>query len=172
MAILHESNSMMVTNPESNMNNGLYVTPVLELLQRGVLLGLGTDGMSNALIAQARAAYLVQRDTHRDPRVAFGEACDMLLKNNRAICDRLFKEHRGHLIAGKLADVAVLDYTPFTPFPRPTRSTGHLLFGLVHAPVRHTVCRGRVVVENGEFPHLDEAALCALEPREQMWARI
>lgn len=173
MAILHQGNSMMVTNPESNMNNGLHVTPVLGLLQKGVLLGLGTDGMSNALIAQARAAYLVQRDTHRDPRVAFVEACDMLLKNNRTICSRLFKEHRGHLIAGKQADVAVFDYAPCTPF-RADTFLGHLLFGLAHAPVRHTVCRGRVVVEDGRLPHLDEAALCAkaAEHARKMWARF
>jgi len=173
MAILHQSNSMMVTNPESNMNNGLFVTPVLSLLQKGVLLGLGTDGMSNALLAQARAAYLVQRDTHRDPRVAFVEACDMLLKNNRAICNRLFKEHRGHLVAGQQADVAVFDYAPCTPF-RADTFLGHLLFGLVHAPVRHTVCRGRVVVEDGRLPHLDEAALCAkaAEHARKMWARF
>lgn len=173
MAILHQSNSMMVTNPESNMNNGLAVTPVLELLKRGILLGLGTDGMSNAMIAQARALYLLQRDTKRDPRVAFAEACDMLLKNNRAVCDRLFREHRGVLAPGRLADVAVFDYTPFTPFGADT-FYGHLLFGLAHAPVRHTVCRGRVVIENGEFPHLDERAIRAkgIERAQKLWARI
>ena len=173
LAILHQTNSMLVTNPESNMNNGLAVTPVLDVLKRGILLGLGTDGMANALIAQARAAYLVQRDTHRDPRVAFVEACDMLLKNNRTICDRLFREHRGELAPGKLADVAVLDYTPFTPF-EPGTFPGHLLFGLVHAPVRHTVARGRVVVRDGVLPHLDETGLRmkAVEHAHKLWARI
>ena len=173
LAQLHESNSMMVTNPESNMNNGLAVTPVLNILKRGILLGLGTDGMSNALIAQARACYLLQRDTHRDPRVAFGEACAMLLKNNRAICDRLFQEQRGVLAPGKLADVVVMDYTPFTPFSA-DNFYGHLLFGLVNAPVRHTVSRGRVIVENGEFPHLDERTIRAraLEHAKRLWKRF
>ncbi len=173
LAQLHESNSMMVTNPESNMNNGLAVTPVLNILQRGILLGLGTDGMSNALIAQARACYLLQRDTHRDPRVAFGEACDMLLKNNRTICDRLFQEQRGVLAPGKLADVVVMDYTPFTPFSA-DNFYGHLLFGLVNAPVRHTVSRGRVIVKNGVLPHLDERAIRikALEHAKNLWKRF
>lgn len=97
----------------------------------------------------------------------------MLLKNNRTICSRLFKEHRGHLIAGKQADVAVFDYAPCTPF-RADTFLGHLLFGLAHAPVRHTVCRGRVVVEDGRLPHLDEAALCAkaAEHARKLWARF
>ncbi len=173
LAILHGTGSMMVTNPESNMNNGLLVTPVLDLVSRGVLLGLGTDGMSNAMIAQARAAYLLQRDTHRDPRVAFAEACALLLKNNRAVCDRLFKDPRGALAPGQLADVAVFDYTPITPFEKGT-FLGHLLFGLVNAPVRHTVARGRVVVENGALPHLDEKGIRAraVEHARKLWARI
>ena len=97
----------------------------------------------------------------------------MLLNNNRAICDRLFQEHRGVLAPGKLADVIVLDYTPFTPF-HPGNFYGHLLFGLVSAPVRHTVCRGKVVVENGAFPHLDEPAIRAraLEHAKKLWERF
>lgn len=173
IATLHASGSMMVTNPESNMNNGLCVTPVLDLLARGVLLGLGTDGMSNALIAQARAAYLVQRDTARDPRVGFGEAVGMLLKNNRTMCNRLFREHRGVLEPGALADVAVFDYTPFTPFDASTFG-GHLLFGLVNAPVLHTIARGRVIVEDGELPHVDErgARARAVDLARALWKRI
>ncbi len=173
LAILHETDSMLVTNPESNMNNGLAVSPVLAALKRGITVGLGTDGMSNAMIAQARAAYLVQRDTHRDPRVGFAEACDMLLRHNRRICDRLFPEHRGVLKPGARADIAVFDYTPYTPF-EPATFGGHLLFGLVNAPVRHTVAGGRVVVEDGRLLHVDEADLRAraVEHARKLWKRI
>lgn len=173
MEILHATSSMMVTNPESNMNNGLAVTPVLELLKRKVLVGLGTDGMSNHMIAQARAAYQIQRANRRDPRVAFVEACELLLKNNRAICDRVFTEHRGMLAPEQLGDVVLLDYTPFTPFGADT-FYGHLLFGLVNAPVTHTICRGRVIVEDGRLTQLDEDSLRAhaVERARKLWARI
>lgn len=172
-SILAESHSMMATNPESNMNNGLGVTPLLELLKAGVLLGLGTDGMSNQLIAQARAAYLIQRAHRRDPRVAFAEACQLLLNNNRAMCDRIFPEKRGRLAAGHLADIAMLDYRPFTPMDSST-FYGHLLFGLVQAPVTTTICRGRVLMENGVIPHLDEVRIrhAAIERAKRLWGRI
>jgi putative selenium metabolism protein SsnA len=171
--LLAETDSMMVTNPESNMNNGLAATPVLELLKAGILLGLGTDGMSNAMIAQARTAYLVQRAVRHDPRVAFAEACQMLLHNNRSICDRLFPEKRGCLAEGYLADVIMLDYTPFTPMDE-SNFYGHLLFGLVNAPVTMTMCRGRVLMENGEIPHLDEDGIRskAVEQARYLWGRI
>lgn len=171
--MLAETGSMMVTNPESNMNNGLAVTPVLELLHSGILLGLGTDGMSNNLIAQARAAYLIQRAIRRDPRVAFVEACQLLLTNNRKICDRIFPEPRGRLVEGHLADVIMLDYVPFTSFDEST-FYGHFLFGLLNARVTTTIARGKVLMENGVIPHLDEAAICAkaTENARALWRRI
>ncbi len=171
--ILAESNSMMATNPESNANNGLATTPLLEIMRDGILIGLGTDGMSNQMIAQARAAYLVQRAARRDPRVAFGEACTMLLANNRAICERIFPEPRGRLAAGHLADVAIFDYQPFTPMDA-SNFYGHFLFGLVQAPVFMTIARGRVLLENGTIQHLDEAEIRrkAIERARQLWRRI
>lgn len=171
--IIAESGAMMATNPESNMNNGLAVTPLLELLRLGVPVGLGTDGMSNTMIAQARAAYLIQRASRRDPRVAFVEACTMLLQHNRTIAGRVFPEPRGRLAEGHLADVIILDYTPFTPFDAST-FLGHLLFGLVNAPVTTTIARGRVLMRDGVIPHLDETAIRrrAVERARALWKRI
>ena len=171
--LLQQSGSLAVTNPESNMNNGLAMTPVLELLRRGVVLGLGTDGMSSSLIPAARALYLVHRAMQRDPRVAFAEACRMLLENNRAIAARLFRTPRGRLTPGQQADLFIADYEPYTPFTADT-FLGHLLFGLVNARVTHTIARGRVILDDGEFPDLDERALRArgVERAARLWKRI
>ena len=171
--MLQASDSILVNNPESNMNNGLAVAPILEMLERGVLVGVGTDGMSSHLISQARAMYLHQRTERRDPTVAFVEACDILLKNNREICNRLFREPRGALAPGMLADVIIPEYVPFTPLNADT-FLGHLLFGLSYARMRTTIARGRVVVDEGRLAHLDEAAIrarCA-ERAPAIWARI
>jgi len=72
--LLRSTDSMLVNAPESNMNNGLSVAPILDMLKHGVTVGVGTDGMSSHLISQARAMYLHQRTYHRDPTVAFVEA--------------------------------------------------------------------------------------------------
>ncbi len=171
--VLRDTDSLAVANPESNMNNAVGAPPVLEMLARGVNLGLGTDGMSSDMLAQARALYLSQRAAHGDPTVAFAEACQALLEGNRLICNRLFPEERGMLAPGQLADIAIRDYTPFTPFDEDT-FYGHLLFGLVNAPVRTTIARGRIVADEGGLPHLDEAAIRArcTERARKLWARI
>lgn len=170
---LRSTDSMLVVNPESNMNNGLGVAPVLDMLRRGILVGLGTDGMSSHMISQARALYMQQRSIHRDPTLAFAEACEILLHNNRSISNRLFREPRGILAAGQLADIAIPDYVPFTPLTENT-FFGHLLFGLGFASVHTTIARGCVVVDDGCIPHLDEAAIraqCA-ERAPRIWRRI
>jgi putative selenium metabolism protein SsnA len=171
--LLRSTNSMLVNNPESNMNNGLGVAPILDMLKHRVLVGVGTDGMSSHMISQARAMYLHQRTYHRDPTVAFGEACEILLHNNREICNRLFREPRGMLATGQLADIIIPDYVPFTPLTAET-FFGHLLFGLSFTRVRTTISRGEIIVDDGRLPHLDEDEIRAkcTERASRIWSRI
>jgi putative selenium metabolism protein SsnA len=171
--LLRSTDSMLVNNPESNMNNGLSVAPILDMLKHGVTVGVGTDGMSSHLISQARAMYLHQRTHHRDPTLAFGEACEILLHNNRNICNRLFPEPRGTLAPGQLADIMIPEYVPFTPLNAET-FYGHVLFGLSFARVRTTIARGRLVVDDGRLTQLDEEMIrahCA-ERAVRIWKRI
>ena len=170
---LRETDSILVNNPESNMNNGLKVSPILEMLEHGVRVGVGTDGMSSHLISQARAMYLHQRADARDPTLAFGEACEILLNNNRQICNRLFPESRGALAPGQLADLIIPEYVPFTPVNANT-FYGHLLFGLSYSRVRTTIARGQVVVEDGRVTGVDEDAIRArcMERAARIWNRI
>jgi len=171
--LLRSTDSMLVNNPESNMNNGLSVAPILDMLKHGVTVGVGTDGMSSHLISQARAMYLHQRTHHRDPTLAFAEACEILLHNNRTICNRLFPESRGALAPGQLADIMIPDYVPFTPLNAQT-FYGHVLFGLSFARVRTTIARGQVIVEDGLLPQLDEESIRAqcTERASRIWKRI
>jgi cytosine/adenosine deaminase-related metal-dependent hydrolase len=117
--------------------------------------------------------YLHQRALHRDPTIAFAEACRILLENNRNIANRLFDEPRGALAAGQLADIMIPEYLPFTPLNADT-FYGHLLFGLSYARVRTTIARGQVIMDEGRLPHLDEETIrarCA-ERASNIWSRI
>ena len=171
--LLHDTGSMLVSNPESNMNNGLPVSPVLDMLGHGVLVGVGTDGMSSHVISQARAMYMHQRTLHRDPTLGFVEACEILLRNNPRICNRLFADPRGALAAGQLADVVIYNYVPFTPLNADT-FYGHLLFGLGFSRVHTTIARGNMIVDNGDIPHLDENSVRSFctERAAAIWSRI
>lgn len=173
MDLIAGTGTMMVHNPESNMNNAVGVQKMLELLGKGVLLGLGTDGMTSQMISAARAAHLLQRCFRGDPRVAFVESCKMLLENNAAIAGRCFRTPRGQLKAGQLADVALWRYAPTTAL-EDGRLYGHYLYGLNYAPVHSTIARGKFLMKNFKVLTLDEDRIAARanELARETWARI
>jgi putative selenium metabolism protein SsnA len=165
--------TIIVHNPESNMNNAVGVTQVLKMLEKGILVGLGTDGMASDMLSQMRCAYLLHRLDNRDPRVAFMEAPQLLLGNNADIVERQFGIRVGELDEGLPADMAILDYYPPTPLDE-NNFLGHLIFGLTDATVDTTVCRGQILMKNKQILSMDEERI-ATRSRElapQMWKRL
>jgi putative selenium metabolism protein SsnA len=173
MEILSETKTSVVHNPESNMNNAVGVTPLLKLLNKGVLVGLGTDGMGSDMLAQMRCAYLLQRLVNHDPRVAFLEAPQLLLNNNAKIGERQFGLPLGELSKGHSADLAIIDYDPPTPLNE-TNFLGHLLFGLVDATVDTTVSMGKILMQGKNILDLDTDRMAARsrELAPLMWKRL
>lgn len=47
MDLIKDTNTMVVHNPESNMGNACGCPPTMELVHRGILTGLGTDGYTH-----------------------------------------------------------------------------------------------------------------------------
>ena len=173
MDIIASTETSIVHNPESNMNNAVGVSKLLKFLQKRILVGLGTDGMSSDMLAQMRCAYLLQRLANHDPRVAFLEAPQLLLQNNPQICERQLGIQLGEIKQGLPADLAIIDYQPPTPINE-GNFLGHLLFGLVDATVDTTVCKGKVLMKGKKILVLDEERIAARsrELANQMWARL
>ena len=173
MDVLASTNTVVVHNPESNMNNAVGVTQLLKLLAKGILVGLGTDGMSSDMLAQMRCAYLLHRLDNRDPRVAFLEAPQLLLGNNAAISYRQFGLQLGEITEGSPADLAILDYYPPTPLNE-SNFLGHLIFGLVDATVDTTVCKGKILMQGKKILSLDEEQITARsrELAPKVWKRL
>lgn len=173
MDILADSGTSVVHNPESNMNNAVGVTPLFKLLGKDILVGLGTDGMGSDMLVQMRCAYLLHRLANHDPRVAFLEAPQLLLKNNAAIAERQFGLRLGEIAAGLPADLAIIDYQPPTPLSE-ANFLGHLIFGLVDATVDTTVCKGKILMQGKQVISMDEERIAARsrELAPQMWKRL
>ena len=173
MDILASTKTAVVHNPESNMNNAVGVTPLLKLLKKGVLVGLGTDGMGSDMLVQMRCAYLLHRLANHDPRVAFLEAPQLLFQNNTRIAELQFGLQFGEITEGRPADLAILDYQPPTPLSA-DNFLGHLIFGLVDATVDTTVCRGKILMKAKKFMSMDEERVAARsrELAPKMWKRL
>ena len=57
--LLAKTDTCVVHNPQSNMNNAVGVAPVMDMLNRGVLVGLGTDGMTANMCDEVRVANIL-----------------------------------------------------------------------------------------------------------------
>ncbi len=173
MDIVADTRTSIVHNPESNMNNAVGVTQILKMLGKGILVGLGTDGMNSDMLTQMRAAYLLHRLDNRDPRVAFPEAPQLLLQNNADLAERQFGIRLGELAEGRPADMAILDYIPPTPMDE-SNFLGHLIFGMTDSVVDTTVCRGKILMRNKQILTMDEERLAARarELAPQVWKRL
>jgi putative selenium metabolism protein SsnA len=142
--------AVVIHNPESNANNGVGALDVATTAEYGCLVGLGTDGMSSAVLRALRFAFLTHRGRRHDPSAGFVALPD-LLTNNTRVARRFFDEPLlGELAPGAPADVIVVDAAPPTDI-NPHNAFGHLVYGATEAPVRHTIARGRVLLH--DFNH-------------------
>ncbi len=171
--LLAERGATIVHNPESNANNGVGRLDLLAAAADGCRLGLGTDGMSSAILGALRAAFLGLRGGQRDPRLGFTVVPD-LLAVNAEVAGRFFGEELlGRLEPGAPADLIVLDSAPPTLIT-PDNVFAHLVYGSAGSPVRHTVARGRFLLEDHRFTRVNPAAIAdeARRTTPALWERF
>lgn len=174
--LIAERDAMVVHNPRSNMNNAVGVFDMAGFLKRGILTGLGTDGLGTNMLAELFTAGILQKHANADPQAgSFDALYSLLFVNNPAIAGRLLGVKIGQLAVGAPADLILLDYEPPTPFEA-GNVLGHLLFGTaVHSMrVTDSFVAGRRILKEGRFADLDEEAIYA-HAREQaasLWKRL
>ena len=173
MDIIKETDTMVCHNPESNMGNAVGCSPVLQLYNRGILIGLGTDAYTHDMLESLKVLLPMQRHNAALPNVGWCEATGMLFENNAKICSRYFKKPLGVLKSGAAADVIVMDYKPFTPFSA-ENIDGHMLFGMEGRNCRTTIINGKVLYKDREFVGIDEDKINAwcMEQSKKLWGEL
>ncbi len=160
--------------PRSNMNNAVGVADVLGMMRRGVTVGLGNDGFSNNMFAEMKTAYLLHKSARHDPRVmGADEVLQMAFANNARIAANFWDTPVGELSPGAYADIILLDYVPYTEM-NAANFPWHLIFGIDGAHVTHTICGGKLLMQDRELLTLDEAAIAARarELARGVWKRV
>ena len=173
MDIIKETGTMVVNNPESNMGNAVGCAPVLQMMQKGILVGMGTDAYTHDMLESLKVFLIIQRHNAALPNVAWGEAMQMLFGNNRLIAQKYFGRELGVLKKGAAADVIVMDYKPFTPFSN-ENADGHMLFGMMGKNCRTTIINGKIVYKDREFIGIDEDRINAwtMEQSKKLWGDL
>ena len=173
MDLIKDTNTMVVHNPESNMGNACGCPPTMELVHRGILTGLGTDGYTHDMIESYKVANVLHKHHLCDANAAWGEVPKMLFENNAAIANHYFKTPLGVLKEGAAGDVIVVDYNPPTQLDA-SNINGHILFGMTGRDVVTTVANGRVLMKDREIKVIDveEAMAKCREESAKLWHSI
>ncbi|MGL4544736.1 MAG: amidohydrolase [Plesiomonas sp.] len=148
-------------NMSANIKSAKGVAPVTQMLEKGVRVGLGTDGpmSGNTLTTMdelgqvAKVHKLATKDRAAMPPLTVVEMATMGSARALHMEDKI-----GSLENGKLADVIVVDtkapnmvpmYNPFAA----------LVYGAYGANVRHTIVDGKVLMQDRKVLTLDEDAV-------------
>lgn len=173
MDILKDTKTNVVHNPESNMGNAVGSPPVVEMMRRGIRVGLGTDGYTSDMFESMKVANILHKHNLSDPRVAWKEVPKMLFENNREIAAAYFRKPVGILKEGAYGDVIVVDYKPHTPLNKDNINS-HILFGMMGASVNTTIINGKVLMRDRKVLTADEGEIItkSREVAEKLWKRI
>lgn len=174
MELLRDTGTWVTHQPRSNMNNAVGVAPVETMLRGGVKVGLGNDGFSNNMWAEWKAAYLMHKLWHGDPRRMNGyDVVKMAVTNNAALA-RVFWPSAavGEIAPGAYADLILVDYQPFTALTA-GNLPWHILFGFEASAITATMCGGRWLMRERKLLALDEAEIAARarELSGEVWRR-
>lgn len=173
MDLIKDTDTMVVHNPESNMGNACGCPPTMELVKRGILTGLGTDGYTHDMTESFKVANVLHKHHLCDANAAWAEVPKMLFENNAKIANRYFQTPLGVLKEGAAADVIVVDYDPPTQLDE-TNINGHILFGMTGRDVVTTVGNGKVLMQDREVKVADTAQVMAKcrEESAKLWKSI
>lgn len=173
MDVIQDTDTMVVHNPESNMGNACGCPPTMELVRRGIVTGLGTDGYTHDMTESFKVANVLHKHHLCDANAAWGEVPKMLFEHNAAIANRYFKAPLGVLKEGAAADVIVVDYDPPTQLDA-SNLNGHILFGMTGRDVVTTVGNGRILMKDREVKVADTQEIMAKcrEASAKLWKSI
>ena len=173
MDIFKETGTMVCHNPESNMGNAVGCSPVLQLFQKGILIGLGTDAYTHDMLESLKVFLIIQRHNAAMPNVGWCEAMTMLFENNAKMASKYFDRKLGVLEPGAAADVIVMDYKPFTPLSE-ENIDGHMIFGMTGRQCQTTIANGKVLMQDRVLVGIDEEAENAhiLEAAKKLWGDL
>ncbi len=152
MDILAQNEVKIVHNPISNMKLASGIFPYAKLKERGLIIGLGTDGCASNnnldMFEEMKVASLLAKISSDDPtNFTAKEAFDCATVNGA----RIFGLDMGEIAPGKLADCILVDLN------HPQLVPNHnLISNIVYAAsgdcVVTTICNGKILMQDRVVP--------------------
>ncbi|HBG74350.1 MAG: amidohydrolase [Chloroflexi bacterium GWB2_49_20] len=153
-------------NPSSNLKLGSGIAPVLQMLEAGLNVGIGTDGPASNndldMFEEVRLTAFLAKGTCGDPTVI--PAATALTMATRLGAKAMHLGHlTGSLEPGKRADLILIDINPIHNSPRFNREPDNAYSSIVYAAkstdVTDVMVNGNWVLRNRNLLTLDQKDL-------------
>ena len=158
--LLTARKAVVAHNPSSNMKLASGAAPVAAMLERGMAVGIGTDGAASNnrlnMFSEMGRTALLHKLTGLDPTLLpAGQVLDMATLGGAAA---MHDDRLGSLAPGKAADCVALDMTE--PNMQPMyNEISHLVYAATGMETRMTMVGGEVLYQDGRFTRFDYPAL-------------
>jgi len=158
--ILAEKDVSVVQCPNCHMKLGMGVTPVVQMLDRGINVALGTDGVAsnNAMdmLSEAHLATLMQRNHTGDATLLPGDSALRLATQKGALA--LGFPASGAIAVGRSADLIIFDADK--PWWRPRHNlVANAIYAAKATDITHTIVAGELLMRDGQLLTLDEGRI-------------
>jgi cytosine/adenosine deaminase-related metal-dependent hydrolase len=158
-----ESGVHVVHNPASNLILGSGLQPLLRLMEAGVSVAFGSDGLNAghmSMFEKIRLATLLPRIAESDPDrwLTAGNALRTATVNGAALLGRAGEA--GEIVEGQLADIVLLDGRSVSLSPR-GQIAPQIVFYESGGSVRDVFVGGERVLADGAPTRFDGAAILA-----------
>ena len=161
--ILVERKIGVIHNPTSNMKIASGISPIVEMLQAGVHIGLGTDGAASNndldMWEEMRLAALLQKVDRMNPTVMPASTVLGMATSGGAIAIGL-GDAVGSIEVGKRADIIQVAFDDVHHVPT-YDVISHLVYVTDEQDVASVVVDGKVLMRNGEILTIDTERVTA-----------
>ncbi len=152
LGILSKYGVNIVHVPLSNCEVGGGIAPIPEALDKGLNIGLGTDGYVTNMFDVMRFAFLVHKGRLRNPQVMPANSVFRMATSNAG---NILEAKIGSIKPGYLADLVILDFAAPTQLTVGNIIDMLVLFGYL-TKVDKVLVNGELVIDGGRSTKVDE----------------
>jgi len=158
MEILAENNVGVTHNPLSNMKLGSGIANITKLIDKGINIGLGTDGVASNnnldLFEEAKIAAYLQKVDKKDPSlINTNDLLKMLTIKGAKV---LGIDNLGKLKEKYIADLVLLDINKSSYFYPHHNNLSNIFYSSNSNSVNTVIIDGKVVLEDGNLLTMEE----------------
>ena len=156
MDIMVETKTPFSYNPESNMKLGSGIAPVLRALEKGIVVGMGTDGAASNnnlnLFTEMDTGAKLQKLKNPSKIISTSDIFSMVTDSAAKVLG--LSDSIGKIQPGFFADIIALNLNYPHFYPR-NDLLNHLVYSASGMEVDFMMCHGKTLMKNSEIQGVD-----------------